>query len=314
MGESTSGRGRTTTNWSAFAIQSARKRKEKFRERELEILVAEVKKNQSQLFGHESGCTSLTARYRIWASIAGKINAVGVRHRSVSDVKRRWHDLRRRSKVKVMAGPNRMTRAPLQGIESNGGREKATGNGGALVLRSSQKPVMVVAAVSEELVKISCTTSGSRISTVKDETEIDCQEIILKQEDLMMEESEPDKPNGKVVAEKPENTRETSSTPVSATACPVATEPASFCVQTLNSEKDQVQVCGELAGLRNDIRCLTESVTNLGEALRQAAGRALDMQADLVHRTVQTGQVLDRVADVLENLWPTAQTTLQPEV
>uniref|UniRef100_A0A8C4Q7K7 Myb/SANT-like DNA-binding domain-containing protein n=1 Tax=Eptatretus burgeri TaxID=7764 RepID=A0A8C4Q7K7_EPTBU len=314
MGESTTGRGRTASNWAAFAIQSARKRKEKFREKELEILVAEVRKNQIHLFGPESGCTSLTARHKIWSSITSKINAVGVRHRSVSDVKRRWHDLRRRSKVKVMAGPNGMTRAPLQGTESNGGLEEAEGNGNTLPLRSIERPAMVVAAVSEELLKNSCTTSGPRILTVKDEMAINCQKIILKEEDLMIEEREPNEPNSQMVAEKPANIRETSSTPVSTKACPLDTEQASLCVQTLNSEKDQLEVCGELAGLRKEIRCLTESVTSLGEALRQATVRALGMQAELVRSTVQAGLVLGRVSDVLENLRPIAQARLEPEV
>lgn len=78
-----------------------RKRKEKFSPLELEILVAEVTKNHSKLYGSERVNLSQPARERIWLEIAKKINSVARSPRTTRDLRRRWDDMKRRTKEKL---------------------------------------------------------------------------------------------------------------------------------------------------------------------------------------------------------------------
>ncbi|KAG8441562.1 hypothetical protein GDO86_010661 [Hymenochirus boettgeri] len=78
-----------------------RKRKEKFSPLELEILVAEVTKHHSKLYGSERVNLSQPARERIWLDIAKKINAVARSPRTTRDLRRRWDDMKRRTKEKL---------------------------------------------------------------------------------------------------------------------------------------------------------------------------------------------------------------------
>ncbi|XP_063781202.1 t-SNARE domain-containing protein 1 [Pseudophryne corroboree] len=78
-----------------------RKRKEKFSPLELEILVAEVTKNHSKLYGSERVNLSQPARERIWLDIAKKINTVARSPRTTRDLRRRWDDMKRRTKEKL---------------------------------------------------------------------------------------------------------------------------------------------------------------------------------------------------------------------
>lgn len=78
-----------------------RKRKEKFSPLELEILVAEVTKNHSKLYGSERVNLSQPARERIWLEIAKKINTVARSPRTTRDLRRRWDDMKRRTKEKL---------------------------------------------------------------------------------------------------------------------------------------------------------------------------------------------------------------------
>ncbi|XP_075067752.1 t-SNARE domain-containing protein 1 isoform X2 [Mixophyes fleayi] len=78
-----------------------RKRKEKFSPLELEILVAEVTKNHSKLYGSERVNLSQPARERIWLDIAKKINSVARSPRTTRDLRRRWDDMKRRTKEKL---------------------------------------------------------------------------------------------------------------------------------------------------------------------------------------------------------------------
>ncbi|KAM4688806.1 t-SNARE domain-containing protein 1 isoform 2-T2 [Discoglossus pictus] len=78
-----------------------RKRKEKFSPLELEILVAEVTKHHSKLYGSERVNLSQPARERIWLEIAKKINAVARSPRTTRDLRRRWDDMKRRTKEKL---------------------------------------------------------------------------------------------------------------------------------------------------------------------------------------------------------------------
>ncbi|XP_043363201.1 t-SNARE domain-containing protein 1 isoform X2 [Dermochelys coriacea] len=79
-----------------------RKRKEKFSPVELEILVAEVTKNHARLYGSERVNLSQPEREKIWCSIARKINAVARSPRTPRDLRRRWDDMKRRTKEKLV--------------------------------------------------------------------------------------------------------------------------------------------------------------------------------------------------------------------
>ncbi|KAM8967795.1 t-SNARE domain-containing protein 1 isoform 2-T2 [Pelodytes ibericus] len=78
-----------------------RKRKEKFSPLELEILVAEVTKHHSKLYGSERVNLSQPARERIWLEIAKKINTIARSPRTTRDLRRRWDDMKRRTKEKL---------------------------------------------------------------------------------------------------------------------------------------------------------------------------------------------------------------------
>nr|AAZ94881.1 tumorhead-B [Xenopus laevis] len=76
-------------------------RKMRFSDEELNVLVQEVHDNMSQLFGELSVRTPTAVKNKIWEGIVTKVNAVGVTTRTVSEIKKRWHDLRRRTKMKL---------------------------------------------------------------------------------------------------------------------------------------------------------------------------------------------------------------------
>lgn len=71
-----------------------RKRKEKFNEDELGVLVTEMQLNNAKL---QKKTTTPREKSAIWNSIANKVNAVGVTKRSVGDIKKRWQDIKRRT-------------------------------------------------------------------------------------------------------------------------------------------------------------------------------------------------------------------------
>ncbi|NP_001081092.1 tumorhead S homeolog [Xenopus laevis] len=76
-------------------------RKMRFSDDELNVLVQEVHDNVSQLFGELSVKTPTAVKNKIWEGIVAKVNAIGVTTRTVSEIKKRWHDLRRRTKMKL---------------------------------------------------------------------------------------------------------------------------------------------------------------------------------------------------------------------
>ncbi|KAM4697816.1 uncharacterized protein WCC33_013420 [Rhinophrynus dorsalis] len=78
-----------------------RLRKMRFSDEELNVLVQEVHDNVRQLFGDLSMKTPSAVKNQIWEDILTKVNAVGVTTRTVHELKKRWHDLRRRTKMKL---------------------------------------------------------------------------------------------------------------------------------------------------------------------------------------------------------------------
>ncbi|XP_078501330.1 uncharacterized protein LOC144755859 isoform X2 [Lissotriton helveticus] len=81
--------------------ECARKRKQKFSE--LEALIQEMVPNHELLFGKKSLKVPETRKRRISAEIQQKVNAVGVTHRSVDELRKRWYDLSQLSKEKLAA-------------------------------------------------------------------------------------------------------------------------------------------------------------------------------------------------------------------
>lgn len=75
-----------------------RKRKEKFSQDEIAILVNEVQLHNAKL---EHKNTTPKERALIWNAITNKVNAIGVTKRGVTEVKKRWQDVKRRTKEKL---------------------------------------------------------------------------------------------------------------------------------------------------------------------------------------------------------------------
>ncbi|KAJ1129340.1 hypothetical protein NDU88_007711 [Pleurodeles waltl] len=80
---------------------SGRKRKLKFSEKELEVLTDECCQHHDQLFGRAALSVPETDKRRIWNDIQEKVNTIGLSHRSIEELKKRWYDLRSRTKERV---------------------------------------------------------------------------------------------------------------------------------------------------------------------------------------------------------------------
>ena len=76
----------------------SKQRKGKFSDNEVDILVHEVTANLNVIQGRNSTPTQKNA---IWTEITKKINAISSTRRQVEDVKKRWQDIKRRTKEKV---------------------------------------------------------------------------------------------------------------------------------------------------------------------------------------------------------------------
>ncbi|MGH0117357.1 UNVERIFIED_CONTAM: hypothetical protein FKN15_033452 [Acipenser sinensis] len=78
-----------------------RMRKHKFTEAELDVLIEEVTQKEDVLFGLQGNCMTTYEKNKIWVEIAHRLHATSGMHRTVSEIKRRWQDLKRRTKQKV---------------------------------------------------------------------------------------------------------------------------------------------------------------------------------------------------------------------
>ncbi|XP_041419106.1 myb/SANT-like DNA-binding domain-containing protein 4 [Xenopus laevis] len=84
-----------------FPKQKNRKRMAKFTNNELEVLIREITENYELLYGSISGKISTQRKNQIWEGIKNKVCAVGVGQRTVVHLKKRWLDIRRRTKDKL---------------------------------------------------------------------------------------------------------------------------------------------------------------------------------------------------------------------
>ncbi|XP_078533476.1 myb-related transcription factor, partner of profilin-like [Lissotriton helveticus] len=95
--------------WRAMESQKAqeemalekRKRKQKFSEKEQEVLIEEMVCNHEDLFGKKALKVPDSRKRKIWLEIQEKVNSVGVTTRSTDEIKKRWYDLRLRSKERL---------------------------------------------------------------------------------------------------------------------------------------------------------------------------------------------------------------------
>ncbi|MGH0139091.1 UNVERIFIED_CONTAM: hypothetical protein FKN15_022489 [Acipenser sinensis] len=73
-------------------------RKHKFTEAELDVLIKEVTQNEDVLFGLQGNCMTTYEKNKIWVEIAHRLHATSGMLRTASEIKRRWQDLKRRTK------------------------------------------------------------------------------------------------------------------------------------------------------------------------------------------------------------------------
>ncbi|XP_069507903.1 uncharacterized protein [Ambystoma mexicanum] len=82
------------------ATLKPRKRAFNFSQDEVRLLVDRVRVHEDALFGQGKHKLAQAARRKLWENIAAEVSSLGVAHRSVKDVKKRWDDLKRRTKQK----------------------------------------------------------------------------------------------------------------------------------------------------------------------------------------------------------------------
>ncbi|XP_069059615.1 myb-related transcription factor, partner of profilin-like [Pleurodeles waltl] len=83
------------------ATTAGRKKKLKFSDKELEVLTEECRLHHEVMFGKAAISVPDTQKKKIWLDIQSKINAIGVIHRTIEDVRKRWYDLSPRTKESV---------------------------------------------------------------------------------------------------------------------------------------------------------------------------------------------------------------------
>ncbi|KAK6492405.1 nuclear apoptosis-inducing factor 1-like [Huso huso] len=84
-----------------FTGDRQRQRKLKLHAEELKILVDEVVLNYNTLFGPASSKTPVSRKKAIWAAILHKVNALGHSQRAVDMLKKKWTELKRKTKEKI---------------------------------------------------------------------------------------------------------------------------------------------------------------------------------------------------------------------
>ncbi|XP_069061954.1 myb-related transcription factor, partner of profilin-like [Pleurodeles waltl] len=80
---------------------AGRRRKLKFSDKELEVLTEECCLHHSKLFGKAALSAPDTEKKMIWQQIQERINAIGVSHRTLDEIKKRWYDQRSTTKERV---------------------------------------------------------------------------------------------------------------------------------------------------------------------------------------------------------------------
>ncbi|KAJ8359921.1 hypothetical protein SKAU_G00164460 [Synaphobranchus kaupii] len=86
----------------SMTLTRERLRKHKFTDAELGILLEEVTRYEDALFGLQGNCLTAREKYKIWFEITERVCSASGIQRCINDVKRRWQDLKRRTKAKVV--------------------------------------------------------------------------------------------------------------------------------------------------------------------------------------------------------------------
>uniref|UniRef100_A0A3Q2YZZ1 Myb-related transcription factor, partner of profilin-like n=1 Tax=Hippocampus comes TaxID=109280 RepID=A0A3Q2YZZ1_HIPCM len=97
-------------------LEENRKRKMKFGVMELAVLVEEANKHIGEL---QQRNLNISRRNAIWETICKKVNAVSKTRRTLDEVKKRWQDIRRRTKEKMAqnkSAANKTVGGPVQDI------------------------------------------------------------------------------------------------------------------------------------------------------------------------------------------------------
>ncbi|KAJ8248267.1 hypothetical protein GJAV_G00240180 [Gymnothorax javanicus] len=86
----------------SMSLHRERLRKHKFTDAELDVLLEEVTRHEDALFGLQGNCLTAREKYKIWFGITERVCTASGIQRSINEVKRRWQDLKRRTKAKVV--------------------------------------------------------------------------------------------------------------------------------------------------------------------------------------------------------------------
>ena len=79
---------------------SQKERKSQYTPEEVEIIVDEVAANADVLFAAHSDIVTNKTKNRTWQIIADRVSALNVTARSVADIRKKWTDIRHRTKGK----------------------------------------------------------------------------------------------------------------------------------------------------------------------------------------------------------------------
>ncbi|XP_075428698.1 uncharacterized protein LOC142466933 isoform X2 [Ascaphus truei] len=80
----------------------AQKRKARFTPEELAIVAEELSTHNNLLFRAQHNVAGIQRKAAKWADILRRVNAMGITHRTIVDIKKKWHELRRATKKKLL--------------------------------------------------------------------------------------------------------------------------------------------------------------------------------------------------------------------
>lgn len=89
--------------FSLSKIMAKRAKKRNFSETEIEVLVGEVEEKQQILFGTLNAGVTQKKKNLAWESVTCAVNSVGSEERAVSEVKKKWFDIKLCAKKRVTA-------------------------------------------------------------------------------------------------------------------------------------------------------------------------------------------------------------------
>ncbi|OCT62871.1 uncharacterized protein LOC108701074 [Xenopus laevis] len=105
-------RGQSHSSWGASAAQPTQmmsrwqakvhKRKARFNPEELAIVAEELSSYNKLLFRAQHNLADVQRKAHKWAEILRRVNVVSITHRTIGDIKKRWHKLRRTTKKKLL--------------------------------------------------------------------------------------------------------------------------------------------------------------------------------------------------------------------